>query len=79
MTVIELKEKIRAQIDSIDDEKTLASISRNIELEMEHENGVYPLNAEQIAAIEDGLQQIANGQWISHEDVTKEIEEWLKK
>lgn len=79
MTVIELKEKIRAQIDSIDDENTLASISRNIELEMALENGVYPLNAEQIAAIEDGLQQIANGQWISHEDVTKEIEEWLKK
>jgi predicted transcriptional regulator len=34
---------------------------------------------EEKAAVEDGRNQIKNGQWLSHEDANKQIDEWLKE
>ena len=30
-------------------------------------------------AVEDGLNQIENGQWITDEEANKRVEEWLNK
>jgi predicted transcriptional regulator len=79
MTVVELKEKLIAQINSIDDEELLDSLSRTVELELEINKGTYIMSADEIEAVKDGLEQLKNGQWISHEEASREIDEWLKK
>jgi predicted transcriptional regulator len=79
MTVVELKEKLIAQINSIDDEELLDSLSRTVELELEINKGTYIMSAGEIEAVKDGLEQLKNGQWISHEEASREIDEWLKK
>jgi hypothetical protein len=79
MTVIELKEKLIAQINSIDDEGLLDSLSRTVELEMKINDGSYIMSVDEIEAVKDGLEQLKNGQWISHEEANREIDEWLKK
>ena len=40
---------------------------------------IYVMSPEEIQAVEDGLQQFKNGQWITHEQANKEIDEWIKK
>ena len=50
MTVVELKEKLIAQINSIDNEELLSSILRNVELEQEL-NEIYILSAEEREAV----------------------------
>jgi len=42
-------------------------------------DGVYKLSPEEIAAIQEGIEQIKNGQYLSDEEANKQIEEWLKK
>ncbi len=79
MTVIELKEKLIAQINSINDEELLDSLAHTVELELAVNNGTYIMSADEIEAVKDGIEQIKNGQWISHEEATREINEWLKK
>jgi predicted transcriptional regulator len=79
MTVIELKEKLIAQINSIDDEELLDSLARTVELELEISNGTYIMSQGEIDAVNQGIEQIKNGQWVSHEEATREINEWLKK
>jgi len=79
MTVIEMKEKLIAQINSIDDESVLDNISRNIELELEWNNGVYNMSSEENEAVNEGLEQFKNGQWITNEESNRNVEEWLKK
>ena len=79
MTVVELKEKLIAQINSIDNEELLDSISRNIEFELQNGTETYVMSREEIEAVEDGLEQLRNGQWVSHEEANRQIDEWLKK
>ena len=79
MTVVELKEKLIAQINSIENEELLGSISRNIEFELQIGTKTYVMSREEIEAVEDGLEQLRNGQWVSHEEANREIDEWLKK
>ena len=79
MTGIELKEKLIAQINRIDDEHMLDDISRNIDLKLELNNGTYVMSAAEIEAVEEGLEQLRTGQWITHEEANKHVEEWLKK
>jgi len=79
MTVVELKEKLIAQINSIDDEELLDSLARTVELELEISNGTYIMSQGEVDAVNEGIEQIKNGQWVSHEEATREINEWLKK
>ena len=53
-------------------------IARAIQLEEQFED-IYVMSPGEIAAVEDGIKQIKNGQWVSHEEATKRIDEWLKK
>lgn len=78
MTVIELKEKLIAKIKSTDNEELLEHIADIIEFE--HNDGiVYNLSPEEMAAVKEGIEQIENGQYLSHEEANRQVEEWLKK
>jgi len=78
MTVVELKEKLIAKIKSTDNEELLEHIADIIEFE--HNDGkVYNLSPEEMAAVKEGIEQIENGQYLSHEEANRQVEEWLKK
>ena len=76
MSTTELKEKIIAKIVATDDDELLAHIAGLIEFE---HNEIYEMTPGEIAAVNDGLEQFKNGQWITHEESNKRAEEWLKK
>jgi hypothetical protein len=78
MTVVEMKEKLIERINNLEDEKTLERLTWVIDID-DTPDGVYKLSDEEKAAVEDGRNQIRNGQWISHEDANKQIDEWLKE
>jgi hypothetical protein len=78
MTVVELKEKLLKKIADTDDQSTLERVNWIMDVDFEA-GEVYKLSEEEKAAIEEGRNQIRNGQWISHEDLEKEIGEWLKE
>jgi predicted transcriptional regulator len=40
---------------------------------------VYKFNDEQKAAIEEAENQIRNGEFLTDEEATKDIDKWLKK
>ncbi len=79
MTVVELKEKLIAKINSIEDEVLLDSIARNLEFELEINSQPYIMSQGEIDAVNEGLEQIKNGQWITNEESNRHVEEWLKK
>lgn len=79
MSTAELKEKLIAQIKDTDNDELLAEISTMLYIESKSVNGVYQMSEAEREAVEDGLNQIRNGQWITHEESNKRAEEWLKK
>ena len=42
-------------------------------------HGVYQMSEAEREAVEDGLYQIRNGQWISDEEANRQVEEWLRE
>jgi len=79
MSTAELKEKLIAQINDTDNDELLSEISTMLYVESKSANGVYQMSEAEREAVEDGLNQIRNGQWISDEEANREIEEWLRK
>ncbi|HEY8930953.1 MAG TPA: hypothetical protein VIM55_17245 [Mucilaginibacter sp.] len=43
------------------------------------EDEIYQLSPEELEAINEGMEQIKNGQWLSHEEVNKKIKALFKK
>jgi len=79
MSTAELKEKLIAQINETDNEDLLIEISTMLYVESKSENGVYQMSDAEREAVEDGLNQIRNGQWVSNEESNRRAEEWLRK
>jgi predicted transcriptional regulator len=79
MSTAELKRKLIAQIKETDNDDLLTEISTMLFIEAHSVNGVYQLSAEEIEAINEGLEQIKNGQWLSDAESNKRVEEWLNK
>ena len=78
MTTAELKEKLIAQINDTDDDELLSEISIMLYVQSKSVNGIYQMCEAEREAVEDGLNQIRNGQWISDEESNKRAEEWLR-
>lgn len=79
MSTAELKEKLIAQINSTDNDELLSEISTMLYVESRSVNGVYQMSEAEREAVEDGLNQIKNGQWITNEEANRQIEEWLRR
>jgi len=79
MSTAELKEKLIAQINNTDNDELLAEISTMLYIESKSINGVYQMSEAEREAVEDGLNQIKNGHWVSDEKANKRVDEWLKK
>lgn len=78
MTVVELKEKLIEKINSTDDEQLLEHISNIIEFE-HNSDAIHIMSPGEIEAVNEGLEQVKNGQCISDEEAHRQFEEWLKK
>jgi hypothetical protein len=43
------------------------------------EQEIYEMSPEEVEAVNEDIQQIENGQWISHEEANRRIDGFLKK
>ncbi|MDE3182350.1 MAG: hypothetical protein KGM16_02925 [Bacteroidota bacterium] len=78
MSTLELKKNLIEKISKIENEDLLNEVNRLIEIETS-DIEVYKFSDEQKAAIAEAQIQIKNGEFLTDEEATKEINEWLKK
>jgi predicted transcriptional regulator len=78
LTETELKEKLINTISNTHNEELLQQLSRLIDLEDQSEE-IYHLSQAEINAVTEGINQIADGNFLTHEEANKQVEEWLKK
>ena len=78
MTVVELREKLIAKINDIDNEAVLEYLSIAIDFEKDNEE-IHIMSPGAQAAVEEGLAQLDRGEWITNEEANKRADEWLKK
>ena len=75
MSTLELRNSIMEQLSLIEDASFLNALRTIIASKVS--DSVYELSDFQKKRIELGRQQIVDGQTISHEDLQKEIDQWL--
>ena len=78
MAVIELKNKVRKRIESLNDEHLLEEILNLIDFESDKEE-VYSIPPDHQKELEISLRQMKNGNTISNEDVNDKVQKWLSK
>lgn len=74
MTLIELKKSIHEKIDTLDNPELLELVNQLIQ----EEHAVYEVPEEHLKDIEQGKQDIKNGDFITLEQFEKRYEKWLK-
>ncbi len=75
MSTVELRNSIMEQLSLIEDVSFLNALRTIIASKVS--DSVYELSDFQKKRIELGRQQVEDGQTISHEDLQKEIDQWL--
>lgn len=78
MSEVELKKKLTSAIKTTDDHELLYQIFRLLKFELSAEE-VYKVSTEERKAIDEGISQIDNGEFLSHEEANKRVDEWLKR
>lgn len=77
METAELRKKLIAKINLMEDNEILESVMRL--LNFENEEDVYTLSEAQNSAIEETREDYRNGRFSTNDEVNAEIEKWLKK
>jgi hypothetical protein len=72
MSTIELRKRLIEKIHSTDNESLLEEVYRLLELETQ-DIEVYKLTDDQRKAVEEGRQQIKNGQFLSENQANQDI------
>jgi hypothetical protein len=75
MSTTELRHKITEQLSHIDDVSFLNAIKTIIESKVSER--IYKLNDYQKNRVDSARQQLKNKHTISHDDLQKEIDQWL--
>lgn len=75
MSTLELKNILIQKISSIDDESFLNTI--RILIDKKSESTTFTTSAEQKRKIEEGIDQLENGNYFTNEQVEFEINKWL--
>ena len=78
MSAVELKKRLIDKIQKTENEDLLEEAYRLLQLETE-DIEIYKLTGDQKRAIDEARNQIKNGQFLTDEQVNKEMDEWLKK
>ena len=77
MSVAEIKKQLIEKIQSTEDENLLEEVYRILEMNTQDFDKIM-LSDFQKSKIEAGLKDMELGNYISHEEANREIEEWLK-
>jgi hypothetical protein len=77
MSTAELKNLLIHQIAAINDKTLLNSIKALIDTKSE--KPIYQTTPEQRISIEEGEKQIERGEYLTNDQVEKEIDQWLKE
>ncbi len=77
MTTVDLKNILIHRIAGINDKSFLAAI--NTIVETKSKSTIYKLTPEEQKSIEEGVAQIAGGEFVTNSQVEKEIDQWLKE
>ena len=77
MKTAELKDIIAHRIAGINDKSFLSAI--NTIIEAKSESTIYKTTPEQKQRIQEAREQIANGDFLTNEEVEKEIDKWIKE
>ncbi len=79
MSTAELRQKLIDKINSIENEELLREASRLIDIEIIDIENPYVLSEDMEKAVSIAREQISNGDYLSHSEANKEIEEWFGK
>jgi hypothetical protein len=80
MSTIELRERLIDKISHTDDENILAEVNRLLGIETESEaDDIFIFTEAEKMKIEEARLQIKNGDFLTHDEANKEIDEWLEK
>jgi hypothetical protein len=77
MSTVELRHIISERLSQIDDESFLCALKTIVESKIS--GGVYKLSQYEKDRIYLAREELKNGQTISHENVQKEIAQWLSE
>jgi cell division protein FtsX len=77
MSTVELRKKLIEKINSTEDEKLLLEATRLMEIQLNEIEIPYQLSNEMLEAIDEAEEQIKKGEFLTHEEAKKEMEEWL--
>jgi len=77
MSTIELRKKLIEKINSTEDEKLLLEVTRLMEIQLSEIEIPYKLSDKMLEAIDEAEEQIKKGEFLTHEQAKKEVEEWL--
>jgi predicted transcriptional regulator len=72
-----LKKQLIKRIRDIDNGEMLNQIARIVHFEEKFDEA-YIMSPAEIEAVEDGIRQIENGQWITNEEANRRIDGVLK-
>ncbi len=75
MSTIEIRERIISQLANIHDTSFLKAIMVLIDSKVETD--IYKLSDDQKERIRQGREQLKNGLTLTHEEMQKEIDQWL--
>ncbi len=73
-----LKEKVINTVNNLEDDSILQGLLNFIELEKDADS-IYEFDTSQLQIIDEAKLQVKEGKTQTHEQVNKEIEEWLNK
>ena len=74
----ELKEKLIEKINNTNDVELLEELLSLFDLESNTDE-MYKLGPEEEEAVNEGIDQLKNGLFVSNEESNRRIDEWLKK
>jgi len=77
MSTAELKTLLISRIAAINDKTLLDVINELIDTKSEQQ--IYQTTPEQRKSIEEGQAQIERGEYLTHDQFEKEIDQWLKE
>lgn len=78
MTTIELKNQVIGKINQITDNELLMDIYKLLDDSI-MDSEVYNLSENHKIAIDKAISQIDNGEFLTNDQVNKEINEWLNR
>ena len=78
MTTIEMKNQVIGKINQLTDNELLMDINKLLDHNL-IDSDVYKLSDNHKIAIDRAITQIDNGDFLTNDQVNKEINEWLNK